>query len=96
MLPEYMLSDLPAGRSADVAQMDAPGPMGRQAFGHWFYRRHARAMPVCCALRRTARIPCARARSLPSGVRMPRACASWRTAYGNDGGHNGYARKRAG
>ena len=29
MLPEYMLSDLPAGRSADVAQMDAPGPMGR-------------------------------------------------------------------
>ena len=30
MLPEYMLSDLPAGRSADVAQMDAPGPMGRR------------------------------------------------------------------
>ena len=25
-----MLSDLPAGRSADVAQMDAPGPMGRR------------------------------------------------------------------
>ena len=30
MLPEYILSDLPAGRSADVAQMDAPGPMGRR------------------------------------------------------------------
>lgn len=30
MLPEYMHSDLPAGRSADVAQMDAPGPMGRR------------------------------------------------------------------
>ena len=30
MLPEYMLSDLPAGRSEDVAQMDAPGPMGRR------------------------------------------------------------------
>ena len=30
MLPEYMLWDLPAGRSADVAQMDAPGPMGRR------------------------------------------------------------------
>ena len=30
MLPEYMLSDLPAGRSADVVQMDAPGPMGRR------------------------------------------------------------------
>lgn len=30
MLPEYMLSDLPAGHSADVAQMDAPGPMGRR------------------------------------------------------------------
>ena len=30
MLPEYMLSELPAGRSADVAQMDAPGPMGRR------------------------------------------------------------------
>ena len=30
MLPEYMLSDLPAGRSADVAQVDAPGPMGRR------------------------------------------------------------------
>ena len=30
MLPEYMLLDLPAGRSADVAQMDAPGPMGRR------------------------------------------------------------------
>ena len=30
MLPEYMLSDLPAGRSAYVAQMDEPGPMGRR------------------------------------------------------------------
>ena len=67
MLPEYMLSDLPAGRSADVAQMDAPGPMGRRLLDIGFTEG--------------TRVQCLYA--APSGE--PRACASWRTAYGNDG-----------